>query len=138
MEKQSGITFDQAEVALARQWLGHDDLEEVPIPSVLQVKSPTALQSSSLSMRMFSGFMEDNQGTGGDTVETTDIPVPKSYEEATTVVERFERAAPRSDTMVADTVGQHVQLDKTALADEVWVGTSTEEAHASVFSVLLH
>ena len=122
MEKKSGVSFDQAQVALARQWLGH--VNNTDVPRTIVVKSPPAAQWGMIlapPMRKANGEEQDDE---------KHIPVPKTYEEAKAIVERFESAAPRSDDLVADTVSQHVQLDETTLQHEQWLGTTQEEKNA--------
>jgi len=122
MEKKSGVSFDQAQVALARQWLGHAN--DVDVPRTIVVKSPRAGQ--------WGMVLGPNMGKADDEEQDDEkrIPVPKTYEEAKAIVERFESAAPRSDDLVADTVSQHVQLDETTLQHEQWLGTPQEEKNA--------
>ena len=124
MEKKSGVSFDEAQVALARQWLGQS--KTVDAPRTIVVKSPRAAQSS---MMLVPGRSKADNGEDERDYEKR-IPVPKTYEEAKVIVERFEKAAPRSDDMVADTVSQHIQLDETTLQHEQWAGTAQEEKNA--------
>ena len=116
MEENSGVRFDDAAVALARQWLGPDEEERAYKVKIKSVE-PSKVGVSGLS------------GTGGEpTVDKVmRIDVPKTVEEAAEIIRKFERGAPRADEAVADSISQHVQMDKTKLEDEKWLGTENEE-----------
>lgn len=126
MEKKSGVSFDEAQVALARQWLGH--AKTVDAPRTIVVKSPRPAQSGIVLTpgKHKANAGEDQRDHGKH------ITVPRTYEEAKAIVEKFENAAPRTDDMVADTVSQHAQLDRTTLQHERWMGTPQEEKDACV------
>lgn len=127
MEKKSGVSYDQAEVALSREWLGKDaSTGNERIPSTIEVKAPSAAQNHMLGL----SILGLGSGTNASKDDTHSVKVPKTYDEATAIVNQFENAAPRSDDMVADTVSQHLQMDKTALDQEQWMGTEAEEANA--------
>lgn len=126
METNSGVKFEEAQVALARQWIGNqanqggkDPIEEVYI----QVPLPTT---------------EGITQTQDDNTKTEKFRLPASKEQARRVIERFELGADtiRGDKEVADNVSQHVLADSTGLLDEKWLGTAQEEKDAWVFSIL--
>lgn len=124
MEANSGVKFHEAQVALARQWIGDqsDTGGEPPIKEVF-VKLPQPTNE---------GIVE----TKATATKTDKVPVPASEEEARKTIERFEHGADsvRSDEEVADTVSQHMLADRTRLLDEKWLGTEQEERDAWVFS----
>jgi phospholipase D1/2 len=120
METNSGVKFEEAQVALARQWIGNqanqggkDPIEEVYI----QVPLPTT---------------EGITQTQDDNTKTEKFRLPASKEQARRVIERFELGADtiRGDKEVADNVSQHVLADSTGLLDEKWLGTAQEEKDA--------
>ena len=120
MEAHSGVRFQEAQVALARQWIGNqaneggkDPIEEVYI----QVPQPTN-----------EGITQTQAGN----TKIEKFQLPASEEEARQIIERFERGADtvRGDEEVADTVSQHRLDDKTGLLDEKWLGTAQEEKDA--------
>lgn len=120
MEANSGVKFEEAQVALAREWIGDkanpggkDAINEIYI----QEPRPT------------------NEGitqTQADNTKTEKFRLPASDEKAKQVIERFEHGADkiRGDEEVADTVSQHRLADKTGLLREKWLGTEQEEKDA--------
>ncbi|KAF8305767.1 phospholipase D/nuclease [Clavulina sp. PMI_390] len=142
MEQKSQVSFEQAQVALVRMWLGSKD--DADAPQSIEVKIPKPSQNSiSIDrphMRMKSSEGDDSGGKpkadspsdAKDTIESKHVMLPRTFAEAAGLVSQFERAAPRSDDDVADTVGQHVQLDRTVLTQEKWLGTEEEERDAYV------
>ncbi|KAG6828047.1 hypothetical protein H0H92_009547 [Tricholoma furcatifolium] len=122
MEANSGVTFHQAQVALARQWIGMDP-ENTQTEVTLSIPEPTK-----------EGLvLSDKTPTRTETV-----PIPQSTEEARAIVERFESGALgiRGDEDVSDTVAQHMLCDRTSLQEELWLGTEEEELEAYVSELL--
>jgi phospholipase D1/2 len=120
MEANSGVKFREAQIALARQWIGDqsDAGGEPPITEVfVKLAQPTA-----------EGIVE----TKATETKVEKVPVPESEEKARETIERFEHGADsvRSDEEVADTVSQHMLADRTGLLDEKWLGTEQEERDA--------
>lgn len=113
MEKRSGTKFEDAQVALARQWLGPDDQ---PLGNTVKIKYVDTLQSDPPSMGLV---------TPENTKEKIkEVKVPPTVDEAVEIIKKFEGGAPRSDEDVADTISQHVQQDRTSILDENWLGES--------------
>jgi hypothetical protein len=111
MEKRSGTRFEDAQVALARQWLGPDDQ---PLGNTVKIKYVDTLQSDPASMGLV---------TPENTKEKVkEVKVPPTVEVAVEIIKKFEGGAPRSDENVADTISQHVQQDRTNILDENWLG----------------
>ncbi|WWD20129.1 hypothetical protein CI109_104605 [Kwoniella shandongensis] len=118
MEEKSGITFHQAQVALAKIYVGSEDVggDSDEVVNIEQAHDST--QGA------------DQIGKKG-TVEKA-IRLPKTVDEAKDIIARFEQAAKNDDKHMhdkADTgaVGQHAMLDETSLFDEQWDGTDEEE-----------
>jgi phospholipase D1/2 len=118
MEAKSGVKFNQARVALARQWIGE------AVEGVESIKEMT--------VRSLEPTTEGMVVSDKTPLKTETIPIPKTEEEARQIVERFEHGAEhlRGDESVSDTVAQHMLHDKTGLADEKWLGTEQEELDA--------
>jgi phospholipase D1/2 len=111
MERNSGVTYNEAQVALARQWIGTDvegSQKEVTF------KIPDATTEALV--------VSDKTPA-----KTVTVPIPPSPEAARQIVGRFERGADRGDSQVADTVSQHMLEDTTSLLNEKWLGTEEEE-----------
>ena len=124
MEEKSGIKFNQARVALSRQWIGELlDGKILPKEVTLRTMEPTT-----------EGIVISDKTPS----KTETIPVPSSEEEARQTIEKFERGAEgvRGDQDVSDTISQHMLHDKTGLRDEKWHGTEEEELNAYVFGSL--
>lgn len=121
MEANSQVTFNEAQVALARQWIGdQSDADGTsPITDIL-VREPVTTGEVVTKTA-------EPEGTRG-----VKVKIPASDEEARSIVERFEHGADdiRGDEDVADTVAQHMLTDKTGLLDEKWLGTEEEERDA--------
>jgi phospholipase D1/2 len=120
MEANSGVKFHEAQVALARQWIGDQaDAGGVdPITEVfIKIPQPTA-----------EGIVE----TKATETKVEKVQLPASTEEARGLIERFEHGADsiRGDEEVADVVAQHMLNDKTGLLEEKWLGTEEEEKDA--------
>jgi phospholipase D1/2 len=124
MEESSGVKFHNAQVALARQWLGHPTARagEVILPEVeIQVPQETTA--------MVSTAQEPS-------VKTERVKLPADEHEARAIIERFEAAARVGELAqahnVSDNVVQHMMSDTTHLDQEQWFGTEEEELAACV------
>ncbi|GJE90640.1 phospholipase D [Phanerochaete sordida] len=126
MEDTSGVKFQQAMVALAREWVGQSEDGTPQQQSVMIVLPDETLGSSS--------------GVAGDknALKTETYPLPQSVDEARAIIERFEHGADglRSDEDVSDNVVQHMLSDRTSLLDEKWLGSEEEERNAYVSELL--
>lgn len=111
MEKRSGTRFEDAQVALARQWLGPDDQT---LEYTVKIKSVEPGQSDPASLGLVTQENEKEM--------IKEVKVPPTVQEAVEIIEKFERGAPRSDQAVADTISQHAQQDRTSVLDEKWLG----------------
>lgn len=119
MEENSGVTFNQAQVALARQWVGDSFVVGEKAQETVTLKVPDAT-SEGISI-------------SSDTKEKVEVVrLPQSEQEARDIIERFQHGADslRGDEDVADTVTQHMLNDRTSLLDEKWLGTPEEEKFA--------
>jgi phospholipase D1/2 len=117
MEKNSGVTFSQAQVALARQWIGQDQDSDQKTVTVTLPDKPT-----------LEGLIVSDKTQA----RTETVAIPESEEAARFIVAQFESGsnAIRGDEDVADTVSQHMLNDKTGLKEEIWLGTPEEELNA--------
>ncbi|KZW01475.1 phospholipase D/nuclease [Exidia glandulosa HHB12029] len=154
MEENSGVSFHQAQVALARQWIG-DVSSGQWHQETIKIASGTTGTTSRGDGGQQSGGSVGFGGPGGfsiagklglgadkkpkklpksndDTDNTEAVPVPASEEESERIVAQFERGADtiRGDDQVSDSVAQHVLGDSTSLLDEKWLGTEDEEKNA--------
>ncbi|CAL1702944.1 unnamed protein product [Somion occarium] len=125
MEENSGVKFQQAMVALARQWVG--DIEGPSIPANVSIVIPS---DTTLTMPAPEGVKSE--------LKSETYPLPATVEEACKIIEQFEHGADelRSDEVVSDNVAQHMLNDRTALVDEEWLGTPEEEKGAYVSELL--
>lgn len=121
MEANSGIKFSQAQVALARQWIGDSANPDAPTEVAIKLPEP-ASEGIVLSEKT--------------EVKTEKYQMPRQYSDAVAIIERFESGANalvgRRHNAVADTVGQHALQDETRLAEEQWLGTEEEELNSYV------
>jgi phospholipase D1/2 len=121
MEASSGVKFTEAQVALARQWVGDSADSDMPTEVTIKVPEPTA-----------EGIVLSDKAE----VQTDKYTLPHSYSEAESVIKRFEQGAEvligRQHDDVSDAVGQHALQDETELADEQWLGSEEEELNSCV------
>ena len=122
MEKKSGVTLHEAQVALAKQWIGEPTIWSQP---KIGIQKPVPTKE---------GIVLENTK-----VEFEEIEIPKTVEEATEKIRKFEDAAKtlRSDRQVSDSIAHHAMIDDTSLLDEKWLGTEQEELDAWVLSFAL-
>jgi phospholipase D1/2 len=118
IEQNSGVTFTEAQAALARQWISGDtitDQKEV----VLGVPQPGDI---------FVLDKEDNKLKAKPV--TVKAPIPTD-DGARRVLEEFQNGFNGvSDQVVSDNVGQHMLAADSSLFDEPWLGTEAEELYA--------
>jgi phospholipase D1/2 len=113
MERNSGVKFVEAQVALARQWVSGDSI--TPQKEVI------------VSIPQEEGLFPSDKPQA-----TEKVAIPPDDNAARETIDRFERGAEgvRDDSNVSDTVAQHMLEDKTSLEDEIWLGTQEEELYA--------
>ncbi|KAJ3482521.1 hypothetical protein NLI96_g6930 [Meripilus lineatus] len=133
IEENSGIKFNEAMVALARQWIG----ESRPVdPTQVTVVLPS--ETPATDPILASGTAKDKSGKKKDEPKTETFALPATVENAREIIATFESGASdlRSDEPVSDNVVQHMLSDKTGLLDETWLGTEEEERNAYVSELL--
>ena len=137
MEQRSGVSFHEAQVALAREWMG-DMSDGVWHQQTVAIKMPSPSETGGgLTQAEVGGggprarLAQRNANTAG---ELQEVPFPPSEDIAHEIVKRFEHGADglRGDEAVSDSVAQHVLGDTTRLEDEQWLGTQEEERFACV------
>jgi phospholipase D1/2 len=118
MEEKSGIKFQEARVALARQWMGEVQSSEGWVPTEVEIRIP----------------QETGEGivVSDKTQPTTEkIKIPENEQEARRIIEQFEATAREGDLAraqkVSDNVVQHMLTDVTDLNQEDWQYTEEEE-----------
>lgn len=123
MEKNSGVSFYEAQVALARQWEGPRTTAG-DAPKEMFIKVPQPAQEGML--------LSETK------MKPEKVSLPVSYDDAVNIVRTFEKGSDdiRGDEDVSDTVSQHRLLDRTRLSDEIWYGSEAEERDAYVSELL--
>ncbi|KAJ6550871.1 phospholipase D [Mycena vulgaris] len=122
IEEKAGVKYHEAQVALARQWIGTDgDGSQKEVTLSLPVETTEGLVH-----------------TDKTPPKTETVPIPESEDAARRVIERFEAAARevRGDEDVADNVAQHMLHDRTSLLEEKWLGSEQEELDGYVSELL--
>lgn len=134
MEQNSGVKFQQAMVALAREWVGDSFHKGVSKPGVDSPDTVSIVLPASEIADTTTMAVEGPKNA----VKTEKYRLPQTVEEAKDLIEQFERGARglRSDENVSDNVVQHMLGDRTSLLDEVWLGTEDEEKKAFVSELL--
>lgn len=116
MEKNSGVPFHEAQVALARQWIGDQTQHDEFVPTEVDIRVPQETAE---------GLIVSDKTAP----KTETIPIPPNEADAREKIERFENGAaniPQAKN-VSDNVVQHMMNDVTHLNDEQWDGTEEEE-----------
>ncbi|KAJ8689244.1 hypothetical protein PTI98_013285 [Pleurotus ostreatus] len=123
IERNSGVRFLEAQVALAREWIGNEFDENVQTEAKFQIPEPNK-EGVVLSEKT--------------PAKIESIRIPPTEEEARQIVKRFEHGADtlRGDEDVADSVAQHMLHDRTSLLEEKWLGSEEEELQAYVSELL--
>ncbi|CAG8539977.1 2129_t:CDS:10, partial [Acaulospora colombiana] len=121
MEENSGVTFHQAQVALAKQWIGVPEVWTQPNVSIKQ-PDPTK-----------EGLIIEETKT-----KVEALKYPETVEEAVEIIEKFEAGAIgiRDDHRVSDSIAHHALMDDTNLLQEKWLGTDEEEYESYVSEIL--
>ncbi|KAI9454792.1 hypothetical protein HD554DRAFT_2198903 [Boletus coccyginus] len=124
MEQISGVSFHEAQIALARQWVGRNFYGK-DVPREVYVKVP---QEAKVGIAV----------TEETPVKEDKVPLPESIEAAREVIARFESGAQnlRSDEMVADSVSHHALQGRGSLLNETWMGSEEEELNCYVSELL--
>ncbi|WWC93003.1 uncharacterized protein L201_007967 [Kwoniella dendrophila CBS 6074] len=122
IEEKSGVTFHEAQVALAKVYVGSDDVGGGQDETV-NIEQP------------------HDQTDGVDQINKKNtvqkaIKLPKSIDDAKQIIERFQNGRNNDDKHVSDNVGQHALQDKTSLLEEQWDGTDEEELECYVSEIL--
>ena len=109
MEINSGVPFHQAQVTLARQWIGPD--------------LPGEQKTVTLTLRSLTteGIVVSQKSHP----KTEMVPIPTTVEEAREIVTTFEHGSDeiRGEEDVSDSVAHHALLDTTRLQDEMWLAS---------------
>lgn len=123
MEENSGVSFYEAQVALARQWEGpRTTAGDAPKEMFIKVPQPA----------------QEGMVLSETKMKPEKVSLPVSYDDAVNIVRTFEKGSDdiRGDEDVSDTVSQHRLLDRTRLSDEIWYGSEAEERDAYVSELL--
>lgn len=112
MEEKSGVSFHQAQIALAKQWVG---TPETWSQAKVAIKQPDPTQEGIV--------IEETK------VKIENVDFPATVEEAVQIVEKFEAGAVglRDDIQVSDSIAHHALMDDTNMLQEKWLGTEQEE-----------
>ena len=117
-EMQSGVSFYQAQVAQAREWIG-DGWQDGPAREfkIFEAKGNVG-----------AGLQLEGDAKKSDT-EVKTLPLPQDRQEAKRTVDGFENAAKNvlDGSYVSDNVGQHAMKGAGHLSEERWFGTEDEE-----------
>lgn len=116
MERNSGVLFHEAQVALARQWITDDTSHDEFVPTEVDIRIPQETTE---------GLVVSNKSAP----TSEKFPIPPTMAEATAKIKRFEAGANNLSAArnVSDNVVQHMLHDVTHLNDEQWDGTEEEE-----------
>jgi len=129
VEQRSGVTFHEAQVAQAREWIGDG----------WQDGSTREIKIFEVKGNVGGGLQMEGDAKKSDAKVKT-LPLPQDRWEAKRIVDRFENAA--KDALggfhVSDNVGHHAMKDTGYLSEEGWFGTEEEERNWYVHSSLHH
>ncbi|GAA5839628.1 hypothetical protein JCM11251_003562 [Rhodosporidiobolus azoricus] len=123
--ERSGVSWEQAQAALARVYLGSDALEsELKKNRIVKIVDS---RKGAEKLTLVTG--EANKEANKNPV--LEVPLPQSYDEALDIVRRFEQGADQRDS-IADSVAHHSQASGMSLLDEPWSGNEEAERAAYV------
>ena len=116
IEKYSGVTFVEAQISLAKQWIAGDTIT-IQKEIVLGIPQERDI------------FVAQDDDKLKPKPATTKAPIPSDGEAALQAVEMFQHSAYglQSNNAVSDNVAQHRLATKSSLLDEPWLGTEQEE-----------
>ncbi|GEM06560.1 phospholipase D [Rhodotorula toruloides] len=119
MEQKSGVSFQQAQAALARVYLGPDALEKNKIVkfAVPQEGGETAALDVKAAAKKPNLFVE--------------IPLPQGYDDAWDIIHRFERADDVRE-QISDSLAHHANHSGGNVETELWCGDEASERNAFV------
>lgn len=122
MEENSDVSFHEAQVALARKWIGTDSNRE----------------QKEVTLTLGNATTEGIVVSKKTPEKTVTVPIPATEEEAERIVTRFEHGSDsiRGDEDVSDSVSHHALMDETRLQDELWLASREEELNAYVSELL--
>jgi len=159
MEEKSGVTWFESQAALARYVLPF--LYPFDLFALLSYLSPHSLRIELISISDFSLQLGRNPTEdelrknkmvriavpreGGEQAALSDdarskekvaasevkLPLPETYEEAESIVRRFEQADDVHES-ISDSVAHHAQKGTGSLFDEKWAGSKESERNAYV------
>lgn len=128
VEKRSGVTFYEAQVAQAREWIGDG----------WQDGSARELKIFEVKGNVGVGLQMEGDAKKSDAKVKT-LPLPQDRQGAKRIVDGFENAA--KDVLggfrVSDNVGHHAMKGAGHLSEEQWFGTEEEERNWCVTASLL-
>jgi phospholipase D1/2 len=122
MERASGISFHQAQVAAARVYLGEQ--------GYVSGKSKVAIRAAEDTSTSAATEKDKNGKTKTQVIEEVDLP--KSVDDAMEILRKFETAAPRGEDHIKDTIASDILHGQTAIKDEPWP-TSDEHEEKEAF-----
>lgn len=138
MEEKTGVTFHQAQVALARKWIGNISQDwkkdETSAHQLTESKTnPNQVYTVAINAPKATkdGIVEEGNASNVEAVK-----VPATEEEADEILRKFEAAANRKDDEVSDSVGHHALKDSTTLHEERWLGDEDEEKDCYITELL--
>lgn len=129
VEQRSGVSFYEAQVAQAREWIGEDSLgSSIRELKIFEVKGNVG-----------AGLQMEGDTKKGDAKVKT-LPLPQDPQQAKRIVDRFENTAKDvlGNFRVSDNVGQHAMRAPGSLLQERWFGTEQEELNWCVRSFPCH
>ncbi|KAK4054720.1 hypothetical protein OIV83_000644 [Microbotryomycetes sp. JL201] len=129
MSENSGVTWEQAQAALARLWLGKDANEQ-EIQKNSQVTFALGIEGGEALMMADEGAKKSKKDKNAPPTITLDLPA--SYEDALGIVQRFERGDDLQE-QIADSIAHHASNSRSgSLIDEPWSGSEDSERAAFV------
>lgn len=118
VEKRSNVSFHEAQVAQAREWIGDG----------MQDGTTRELKIFEVQGNVGGGLQMEGDAKKSD-AKTKTLPLPQNRQEARRIVDRFENAArdALNGSRISDNVGQHAMKGTGPLLEERWFGNEDEE-----------
>lgn len=143
MEQKSGVSWDQAQAALARVFIGdvgqryeNEYNQTITVKAAAGAPPILLLAKRRACLHRTVGESLSPEATTNKDKNTQEakktIPLPKTVAEAEEQLQRFQATYPHQDPPVRDSVAFHCLKSGGSLLDEAWYGDKQSEAQAWV------
>ncbi|KAF8802982.1 phospholipase D/nuclease [Phlegmacium glaucopus] len=129
VEKNSGVTFPEAQVSLARQWAAGD---------TITVQKEVVLGVPQKEDVFWFGKDDEKVNDEKQKPATITAPIPEDEQAAVQVLQAFQNGSYglQGNQAISDSVAQHRLSTNSSLLDEPWLGSEQEELDSYVSELI--